>query len=938
MSFTDINLTSTPFEQLQRNLELMENEFTSSFQNQKEQNPKWCESGFKKNIDSIRKTIELIHCQFDESERKTLELAAAQANALVNSVEIITEMEEQQEELDKLHAAMQASADAIMITDVNGIVTFANSAIEVMSGWNPKELVGKSTKILKSGKTPSSVYKEMWETLNRKETWSGRLQNRYKPKKISDRLHMIGQSLLSKKSGFYWTQLTISPIFNDQGETIAYVGLHRDVTKEIEQEKRQSRDQDDAIVRASIAQILQEQQPLKNRLQESLSILLSIEGLRFQNRGGFFLTSPKDDCLELYVTEGEFSDEFYRKKKRVEKDFSVCRRASVYREVIVSDDCSCDPNYVSATKDETTYGQYTIPLVHAGCSLGVLFLHTDPYPDHDNVRLDQLQTIGELIGLAIANDQLADQLQFAKIAAEQANKAKSQFLANMSHEIRTPLNGILGFADLLRRGADNGDKKERLDFINTIHSSGTHLLKLINEILDISKIESGQMEFEQLECSPMEIVSDVASILRVRTKEKNTELNVEYIGEIPKTIVTDPSRLRQMLMNLVGNAIKFTLEGEIKISTRLIEEEGEQRLAISISDTGVGIPEDKIESIFEPFVQANSSDTRKFGGTGLGLSLCKNFAKELGGKISVTSVLDEGSTFTVTIDPGCLENVELVDGNTIAEAIRRPREILEDDLDTQQLSGRILLVDDGETNRKFVRLVLNREGLEIVEAENGFEAVELATSEEFDLILMDMQMPLMDGYVATRILRSEGMTLPIIALTANAIKGDDKKCFDAGCSGYLSKPIDHDVLLKTIAQELAPANKLTLSESKSCLVETKKQEISQTVTGPPIISTLPMDDMDFREIVESFLVTLEKKIDDINKAWQQKNYEELAGLTHWLKGAGGTVGFMEFTEPATTLEQQIQTEDANAISQSIQTIIQIQQRIIMPPLKEMVLN
>ena len=235
-------------------------------------------------------------------------------------------------------------------------------------------------------------------------------------------------------------------------------------------------------------------------------------------------------------------------------------------------------------------------------------------------------------------------------------------------------------------------------------------------------------------------------------------------------------------MNLVGNSIKFTEQGEVRVVAKLVEQDGKQMMSFEVRDTGIGVAADKIEKIFDPFTQADSSVTRRFGGTGLGLSMCKQLAEALGGTIGATSVEGLGSRFTFTIDPGPIDSENLIDGEGLAEAVQDKKPKEEASALPQKLVGRVLLVDDGETNRRFVSLSLKQTGVEIVEAVNGEEAVRLATSQEFDLVLMDMQMPIMDGYTATRELRDKGITIPIVALTANAIVGDKKKCIEAGCT------------------------------------------------------------------------------------------------------------------------------------------------------------
>ncbi len=398
-----------------------------------------------------------------------------------------------------------------------------------------------------------------------------------------------------------------------------------------------------------------------------------------------------------------------------------------------------------------------------------------------------------------------NELSHATKQAEAANVAKSDFLANMSHEIRTPMTAILGFAEVVLA---NVTDEQSVDGLKTIQKNGRHLLEIINDILDLSKIESDKMDVEWIQCSPCQIINDVISLMLVRTNAKGLKLEATYDGPIPEQIQSDETRLRQALINLVGNAVKFTETGTIRIVARMKDpaESEQPMIEFDVVDSGIGMTEEQLSKLFQPFVQADTSTTRNFGGTGLGLTISKRFAEMLGGSIEVSSVAGEGSTFTLSVATGSLDGVKMIAGPDDVAATTAPNRRLTGK--KMELDCRILLAEDGPDNQRLISFVLKKAGAEVTVADNGQIALDLALEARdegnpFDVILMDMQMPVLDGYCATRKLREEGYTAPIIALTAHAMAGDRKKCTDAGCDDYTTKPIDKTLLIDLVARYAA---------------------------------------------------------------------------------------------------------------------------------------
>ncbi|MEX2213749.1 MAG: PAS domain S-box protein [Phycisphaeraceae bacterium] len=512
--------------------------------------------------------------------------------------------------------------------------------------------------------------------------------------------------------------------------------------------------------------------------------------------------------------------------------------------------------------------------------------------------------------------QLNVDLTAAQNTAMAANRAKSDFLANMSHEIRTPMTAIVGYTDLMLDPEQS--VSDRLNCVNVIRRNGDHLLSIINDILDISKIEAGEMQVERIACCPCQIVSEIASTMRVRALNKNLQFEVKVLGPIPQTIKSDPTRLRQILINLIGNAIKFTESGWVRLIMKSQNEtEGTNaQLRFEVIDSGIGISPKDQARLFLPFAQADSSTTRRFGGSGLGLFISQNLAGLLGGNIAVDSEVGRGSKFTVTVDPGPLTGVTMVLQCTEVfapgDAPTAPA--------APELTGRILLAEDGIDNQQLLSFYLRRAGATVELAGNGQIACDMALQaaaegSPFDLIFMDMQMPELDGYAATARLRSKEYRGPIVALTAHAMANDRKKCLDTGCDNYLSKPVAKATLL-------AMAGRYLPGRQASAPVQPAPQQAGGCLEPQGI------DDEVIQQFLPEFVNHLSEHVCLLHDALEKGDQKSLISVLHQLKGSSGMYGFAPVMEAAAQAEQSaLQQSSIESIQNQVQSLIDLIRQI-----------
>jgi PAS domain S-box-containing protein len=515
------------------------------------------------------------------------------------------------------------------------------------------------------------------------------------------------------------------------------------------------------------------------------------------------------------------------------------------------------------------------------------------------------------IALRHDNELTRRQLVLALERAEQTNKVKTTFLARMSHEIRTPMTAIVGLSDILTKSNSHLDERER-EWLKNIHHNADHLVALLNDLLDISKIDVGELQISNEPVNMQDILETVQATLQPRAQEKMINLEITLQPEVPVRFTSDGLRLRQILLNLAGNAVKFTDRGtvDVDVNYRQIDGDCPGELVVLVRDSGVGIAKEQIEAIFQPFLQAPNDNLASRGGTGLGLDISRRLARALGGDITVVSQLGLGSAFTFTLPLAEVSSNAVGGGSTSGTSMVAS----DDSAALKALAGkRILLVDDNSDNRQVVRFYLEEAGVELDTAEDGAKGVDRARSAKasgspYDVILMDMRMPVMNGYDATLCLRKSGFKTPIIALTAHAMDGDEQACLNFGCNAYVSKPIVQSTLLTTIATLLPPGE---------CQIDE-----SRHIPVVDLCSNL-VDNPRFAPHLRSYLEGLPSVLDDLTVALAKGHREAVRNIVHRIHGTAANFGFPTITDEARNCEAALSRGDGLETIAGLTTLTQL---------------
>lgn len=802
-----------------------------------------------------------------------------------------------EEEIRTLAMVASRTDNAVLITDAEGRVEYFNDGFHRLTGYTAEEASGrKPGELLQGPETDPDTVAYMRRQLQAGRPFQVEILNYH------------------KSSRKYWAAIEVQPVRDRQGRLTHFIAIESDITNRRRGEQR-------LRLQGQVLEQIASGQPLS----EILDHLCGMIEVAIDNGQAFILQYDADGKMLDLVSGPNLESEFVISLSHV-----VDLATSTFTESkpVYIENCDLDERWQTlrdSSISTSVRACWSHPIRVAQDVIGS-FVITHPHPAMPTVDQQAfLEMAANVAGIAFKRNRDEQNLEQARLRAESANQAKSEFLANMSHEIRTPLTAITGYADLL---ATPGDRSPQdVKWAQQILRSTRHLGMLLDDILDLSRVEAGRLRVERRVCHVISIVDEVATMFRPLAAEKLLGFAMYASPGVPQKIVTDATRLRQIVTNLLSNAVKFTDKGEIQVglTCRPGPEPGMPRtLCVSVSDTGVGMNDSQIARLFLPFERLHQ-ETCTIPGTGLGLAISKRLAELMEGRIELESKPGQGTRFTLCLPID--QTDEFPDEEQCAHSVESWASSRVDLQDADQLRGRrVLLVEDNPDNVSIFLHMLEPLGLSVSVANNGREALanvssQIQKGEGYDFILMDMQMPVMDGYTATRELRKRRVEVPIIALTAFAMAGDEANCLQAGCDLFVTKPVLRTTLIATLCKALKSP------ERNECRVADESRP-EPDEEGPLVVARAP-DPLVFSELLERYRKSLQRHLKVLETAEVAGDVDEFCRTSHRLRGTASNYGFPLITTAASVCEERIRQgatlpkvrEDTQRLMREIQAAI-----------------
>ncbi len=759
-------------------------------------------------------------------------------------------------DLNSYKFALDQSAE-LAISDKDGFIKSTNEKFCTTSKYVKEELLGQPYNILNSGYHPKEFFTEMWQTITQGKVWHGEIRNR------------------NKNGQYYWVDCSIVPFLDKKGQPFQFFTIQQDITEKknaLERLKFETR----------LVSILSENDTIENTIKKiahqiclhlgwDISLHWTIDqkknklvNPKFYNLNNINIQEFEQINSKLEINKGEGLPGYVWVSKKTRWLFDLTGQGLLLRK----------PFFETFPFSSSL----TFPIVFNNVVIGVMEFFSISSKKEDYNIIQMIDSFALQLGAYIERKEAEEELIKAKREAEQSVKSKDQFLTNMSHEIRTPMNAILGFTQLILQTNLNENQAE---FANSVKVAAENLLAIINDILDFSKIESGVIKVENTQSNIKQIFKNVFDLLKLSAEEKQIGFSYELDPRIPNAVLLDGLRLNQILINLVGNAIKFTEQGKVVFKAEAIKIENSLfEIKFTVKDSGIGIEKEKQNEIFERFNQVNNEINRKYEGTGLGLSISKNLIELMGGKLKIESEMNVGSEFSFSLHAlKCEEddNLENIGEQSIKNFSRNVK---------------ILLIEDNILNQRLAKNVLNTFGFHVTIADDGLEGIKILKQSEFDLILMDIQMPELDGYQTTTIIRKElKLRIPIIAMTAHSIVGEKEKCMRVGMNEFISKPFNQNDLYNKISKFIKPEDK-PIELVEKVIEKDGLEDIDLTY-----LYELSNGEKSFeKEMISLFIHQVPKEILLLRQAIESGEYNKVAEISHKMKSSLDIFSRKDLTE------------------------------------------